>query len=116
MTADNAHSVDPTGALSADYEREEWRALATADTLHLLPTEALIATIKHLAERLLAEGDDDAGTTSSSSTPFDEDGNPTQKTGNPGTDGHATWCPVPHPDEHEGTCLEQLIEKTRDAQ
>lgn len=36
-----------------ESEREEWRALANADTLHLLPTTALIASIKHLAERLL---------------------------------------------------------------
>lgn len=36
-----------------EQEREEWRALAEADTLHMLPTGALIASIKHLAERLL---------------------------------------------------------------
>jgi hypothetical protein len=38
----------PTG-----QEREEWRALVAADTLALLPDEALIASIKSLAERLL---------------------------------------------------------------
>lgn len=34
-------------------EREEWKALAEADTLHMLPTEALIASLKDLATRLL---------------------------------------------------------------
>ena len=34
-------------------EREEWAALVAADTLHLLPPEALIASIKDLAQRLL---------------------------------------------------------------
>jgi hypothetical protein len=34
-------------------EREEWAALAASDTLHLLPTEALIASIRQLAGRLL---------------------------------------------------------------
>lgn len=34
-------------------EREEWAALASADTLHLLPPEALIAAVRHLASRLL---------------------------------------------------------------
>lgn len=35
-------------------EREEWKALEEADTLHMLPTEALSASVKHLAARLLA--------------------------------------------------------------
>lgn len=39
--------------MAAYAERQEWIALADADTLDLLPKEALIATIKHLAERLL---------------------------------------------------------------
>lgn len=34
--------------------RIELEALRDADTLHLLPTEALVATIKSLAEQLLA--------------------------------------------------------------
>lgn len=34
-------------------EREEWQALAEADTLMMLPKEALVASTKHLAERLL---------------------------------------------------------------
>lgn len=34
-------------------EREEWKALAEANTLHLLPIQALIASIKDLATRLL---------------------------------------------------------------
>lgn len=34
-------------------EREEVMALRDADTLHMLPPEALIASIKYLAERLL---------------------------------------------------------------
>lgn len=34
-------------------EREEWKALEEADTLHLLPVEAHIASVKHLAARLL---------------------------------------------------------------
>lgn len=39
-------TVDPA-------EREEWKALEEADTLHLLPIEAHIASVKHLAARLL---------------------------------------------------------------
>ena len=35
-------------------ERAEWEALAEGSTLHMLPTEALVASIKHLATRLLA--------------------------------------------------------------
>lgn len=38
---------------ASDAEREEWRALVAADTLALLPDEALIASIKALAGRLL---------------------------------------------------------------
>lgn len=34
-------------------EREEWQALVDADTLHMLPAEAHIASVKHLAQRLL---------------------------------------------------------------
>lgn len=34
-------------------EREEWQALLDADTLHLLPPAALIASVKELAQRLL---------------------------------------------------------------
>ena len=34
-------------------ERAEWEALANADTLQMLPKEALVASIKLLAERLL---------------------------------------------------------------
>lgn len=33
--------------------REQWKALAEADTLHMLPQEALISSIKGLAEELL---------------------------------------------------------------
>lgn len=35
-------------------ELEEWRAVATADTLHMLPIEAAVASQKYLAERLVA--------------------------------------------------------------
>lgn len=34
-------------------ERAEWQALVDADTLHMLPVEAHIASVKHLAGRLL---------------------------------------------------------------
>jgi hypothetical protein len=34
-------------------ELEEIRALRDADTLHMLPPEALIASIKYLAEKVL---------------------------------------------------------------
>lgn len=34
-------------------EREEWQALVDADTLHMIPPEAHIASVKHLAGRLL---------------------------------------------------------------
>lgn len=34
-------------------EREEWQALFDADTLHMLPSVALIASVKELAQRLL---------------------------------------------------------------
>lgn len=34
-------------------ERDEWQALVDADSLHLLPDEALIASIKQLAQRCL---------------------------------------------------------------
>ena len=34
--------------------RAEWEALATAETLHLLPIEALIASIRNLAGELLS--------------------------------------------------------------
>lgn len=34
-------------------EREEWRALVEAETLHMIPPEAHIASVKHLAARLL---------------------------------------------------------------
>jgi|HubBroStandDraft_6_1064221.scaffolds.fasta_scaffold1032694_2 hypothetical protein len=34
-------------------ERDEWSALVAADTLNQLPPEALIASVKHLAHRLL---------------------------------------------------------------
>jgi hypothetical protein len=34
-------------------EREEWAALRDADTLHMLPPEALVASIRHLAGRLM---------------------------------------------------------------
>lgn len=34
-------------------EREEWKALVEADTLHMLPKEALVASVQHLALRLL---------------------------------------------------------------
>lgn len=33
--------------------RAQWTALAEADTLHMLPTEALVASIKDLASELL---------------------------------------------------------------
>lgn len=33
--------------------RLEWAALVEADTLHMLPKEALIASIKNLAQELL---------------------------------------------------------------
>lgn len=33
--------------------REEWKALAEADTLHMLPVEALTASIRQLARQLL---------------------------------------------------------------
>lgn len=36
-----------------DGETEEWAALVEADTLHMLPPEALIASVRHLAQRLL---------------------------------------------------------------
>jgi hypothetical protein len=38
-------------------EREEWQALVDADTLHMLPPQALIASVKHLAARLLEISD-----------------------------------------------------------
>lgn len=44
-------TVDPRKV--TNIEQEEWRALAEADTLHMLPAEALIASIKDLATRLL---------------------------------------------------------------
>lgn len=34
-------------------EREGWKALATEPRLDMLPTEALVASIHHLAQRLL---------------------------------------------------------------
>lgn len=34
-------------------EREQWRALTTEPRLDMLPTEALVASIHYLAERLL---------------------------------------------------------------
>lgn len=34
-------------------ERAEWQALVDADTLHMIPPEAHIASVKHLAGRLL---------------------------------------------------------------
>lgn len=34
-------------------EREQWRALTIEPRLDMLPTEALIASIRHLAQRLL---------------------------------------------------------------
>ncbi len=40
-------------AQNADSVREELEALVSADTLHMLPKEALIASIKDLAGRLL---------------------------------------------------------------
>ena len=39
-------------------EREEWHALATADTLHMLPVTALVASIQHLATELLRRPED----------------------------------------------------------
>lgn len=36
-----------------EQELEEVRALRDADTLHMLPPEALIASIKYLAEKVL---------------------------------------------------------------
>ncbi len=46
MTADQSPSVKPG-------EREEWAALAMEQRLDLLPVEALVASIHHLARRLL---------------------------------------------------------------
>ncbi len=46
MTADNGTSVKPG-------EREEWAALAKETRLDMLPTEALVASIHRLAQRLL---------------------------------------------------------------
>lgn len=45
-------STNETVAVDAS-EREEWKALYTAVTLHVLPTEALIASVHELAGRLL---------------------------------------------------------------
>lgn len=39
--------------MATDQEREEWQALLDADTLHMLPVEAHIASVRHLAGRLL---------------------------------------------------------------
>lgn len=50
MTAD-IHSVKPEQ--NADYEREEWQALVNEPRLDMLPPEALIASIRDLAQRLL---------------------------------------------------------------
>lgn len=36
-----------------DNEREEWRALQDSTTLHMIPVEAHIASVKYLAGRLL---------------------------------------------------------------
>lgn len=45
---------DELGAdLDLAGERDEWAALVAADTLNQMPVEALIASIKHLAHRLL---------------------------------------------------------------
>ena len=49
MTADKAPSVKP----NERNEREEWAALATEERLDMLPTEALVASIHYLAQRLL---------------------------------------------------------------
>lgn len=43
---------DPADA-QVVMERAEWEALVEADLLHLLPAQALAASIKHLAGRLL---------------------------------------------------------------
>ena len=41
-------------------ERDEWQALVTEPRLDMLPPEALIASIRHLARRLLElTGEDD---------------------------------------------------------
>lgn len=39
--------------MPTDQEREEWQALLDVDTLHMLPVEAHIASVRHLAGRLL---------------------------------------------------------------
>lgn len=58
LTSDVAEDVTrPTVAAS---EVEEWRAVATADTLHMLPIEAAVASQKYLAERLVALADSGA--------------------------------------------------------
>lgn len=46
-------------AVSRD-EREQWTALRDADTLHMLPSAALQASIRHLADRLLELTEPDA--------------------------------------------------------
>jgi hypothetical protein len=46
-------SDDPGNDLRLAGERDEWAALVAADTLNQLPVEALIASVKHLAHRLL---------------------------------------------------------------
>ena len=38
---------------SSPEEREQWQALVDADTLHMLPKEALITSVRDLAARLL---------------------------------------------------------------
>jgi hypothetical protein len=48
MTDEETQTSKPTYV-----PEDELRALIEADTLHLLPTSALIATIKNLAEHLL---------------------------------------------------------------
>lgn len=47
MTADNPTSVKLLN------ERAQWAALATEPRLDMLPVEALVASIHHLAQRLL---------------------------------------------------------------
>lgn len=51
---DHVHFEDtyqPANELA--QERAEWQALVDADTLHMIPPEAHIASVKHLAGRLL---------------------------------------------------------------
>jgi hypothetical protein len=40
-------------------EREQWLALRDGDTLHMLPTPALVASIRYLADRLLELTDEE---------------------------------------------------------